>query len=532
MPAILTVCIFTQKRLTLLLKISKQRMKPTNDLFRLIKTLTRNEKGYFKKFAQLHGSGKNAEYLQLFDEIDKQTEEYDEEIVLKKFKNKPILKHLSATKTYLFQLIIRSLRAYYEQSIWSFKNESLTQSIEVLIEKGLYDIAEKQIEKQEEANMEQDDKLALIKLYKIQRSYISTFQVGKLNIFDNLHKTIDLLDTYKLSLTYSDLYLQVFTFLNTQNRVRSEEQKQEWEVFMQNPLLQQLPENATFHTCLHFYLTHFAYHAIMLNHEEQGRYIKLVMELWDAHPHIKKEQLIIFLSALNNYFIYCYTNNLLKEFERYLNVQTITGTSTSVQVVWFSHTGIWNMAIHIKQHSLEKCISLAESIHKQVLSDYSRIIKPSAEIALLSNCVIIYICNFRFEKALDIIQYLLDNKFKNIRKDVMVYLRIWYLIVHLELENDLMLEHALRSVKRYAINQEYFFEYEDLFIRFIYKYQNTIPSLRQELYVQLLESIEYLEANNEIERNFIQREGMHKLWVIHKISGENLLDIIQKQGEE
>ncbi|QQS30805.1 MAG: hypothetical protein IPM47_07730 [Sphingobacteriales bacterium] len=506
-------------------------MKPSNDLFRLIKTLTRSEKGYFKKFAQLHGSGKNSDYLRLFDEIDKQTDEYDEDLVLKKFKNKPILKHLSATKTYLFQLIIRSLRAYYEQTIWSFKNESVSQGIEVLIEKGLYDIADKLIEKQEEVNLKHDDKLALIKLYKIQRSYISTFQIGKLNVFDNLHKTIELIDTYRLSLNYSELYLQIFSFLNTQNNVRTEEQKKEWEQFIQNPLLQSLPENASFHTRLYFYLTHFAYHAIMQQFDEQGNNIRTVVALWDEHQHLKSEQLILFLSTLNNYFIYCYSHNFLEEFEQYLNNQTIAGNSTSVQAVWFSHTSNWNMAIHIKHHQVEKCVKLAENIHDQIRLQYSGIIKPSSEIALLGNCALIFICSFQFQKALDILEYLLNNKHKNIRKDLMVYFRLWYLIIHLELENDILLEHALRSVQRYAINQEYYFEYENLFIRFMRKYLNTPYSQRKELYSQLLEAIEELEDNNEIERNYIQREGLHKLWVKHKISGQNLLEIIQKQTE-
>ncbi len=58
-------------------------MKPSNDLFRLIKSLNKNEKGYFKKFVQLHSLGKNADYLLLFDEIDKQPDEYDEAKIVK-----------------------------------------------------------------------------------------------------------------------------------------------------------------------------------------------------------------------------------------------------------------------------------------------------------------------------------------------------------------------------------------------------------------------------------------------------------------
>ena len=41
------------------------------DLFQLIKSLNRSEKGYFKKFVSTHAKGE-AIYLRLFDAIEKQ----------------------------------------------------------------------------------------------------------------------------------------------------------------------------------------------------------------------------------------------------------------------------------------------------------------------------------------------------------------------------------------------------------------------------------------------------------------------------
>lgn len=42
----------------------------SDDLYRLIHSLTTEEKGYFKKFAKRHTSGGN-KYLQLFDDINR-----------------------------------------------------------------------------------------------------------------------------------------------------------------------------------------------------------------------------------------------------------------------------------------------------------------------------------------------------------------------------------------------------------------------------------------------------------------------------
>lgn len=91
-------------------------MKPNTDLFRLIKSLTRNEKGYFKKYAQVHGNTKNADYLLLFDEIDKQQDTYDEARLIARLKGKPMVHHLSVVKNYLFEMILKSLRSFHDQT--------------------------------------------------------------------------------------------------------------------------------------------------------------------------------------------------------------------------------------------------------------------------------------------------------------------------------------------------------------------------------------------------------------------------------
>ena len=90
-------------------------MKKPDDLFKLIKSLEKAEKGYFKKFAQTHNKGAEHQYLKLFDAIDQQLE-YNEPDLLKKFKSESFVKQLSVTKSYLWDLILKSQRAYRAQS--------------------------------------------------------------------------------------------------------------------------------------------------------------------------------------------------------------------------------------------------------------------------------------------------------------------------------------------------------------------------------------------------------------------------------
>jgi hypothetical protein len=58
-------------------------MKPSNELFKLVRSLTKSEKRFFKLSSSLQSGEKN--YLKIFDFIEKQ-EVYDEDELKKAFK--------------------------------------------------------------------------------------------------------------------------------------------------------------------------------------------------------------------------------------------------------------------------------------------------------------------------------------------------------------------------------------------------------------------------------------------------------------
>src|SRR4051812_29000847 len=86
----------------------------SNEVFLLIKSLSRNEKGYFKKYSSKHTLAEGNFYVELFDELDAQ-EEYDEEEI-KKHLGKKRTKNFPSEKNYLYKLILRSLNEFYHNN--------------------------------------------------------------------------------------------------------------------------------------------------------------------------------------------------------------------------------------------------------------------------------------------------------------------------------------------------------------------------------------------------------------------------------
>ena len=120
----------------------------SEDVFHLIKSLTKPEKRYFKMYASTGNVKSNTIYVRLFDAIEQQ-KLYDEQKLLKKI---PDLKpsYLSDTKNNLGELILESLQWYNSNKNVNARLRSLISNIEVLFTKGLFKQCIKQIKKAKE----------------------------------------------------------------------------------------------------------------------------------------------------------------------------------------------------------------------------------------------------------------------------------------------------------------------------------------------------------------------------------------------
>src|SRR5688572_15688154 len=138
-------------------------MKASDSLFRLIKSLNKSEKGYFKKFSSLHTKNGGRIYIRLFDAISR-LRKYDEEKLYYLFDSKKALKQLADTKNYLFDILLKSLQSYHSSMDVTFHN--ILQRIEVLYEKGLYKECNKILLKAKKAGLTYENHFVVLQLLR------------------------------------------------------------------------------------------------------------------------------------------------------------------------------------------------------------------------------------------------------------------------------------------------------------------------------------------------------------------------------
>ncbi len=109
---------------------------------RLIRSMTRPEKRYFKLFAGRHTVGGRNTSLLLFDAIAAM-EVYDEREIHVQFAGEAFLKRFTVTKHRLYDVVLASLEAFHSESSVDVKLNHQLHRVEILFQRGLNADAEK-----------------------------------------------------------------------------------------------------------------------------------------------------------------------------------------------------------------------------------------------------------------------------------------------------------------------------------------------------------------------------------------------------
>ena len=203
-------------------------------LFELIKRMTKQEKIFFQRFAQLSTNNKDKRYLQLFRAIEKQTkrqQKIDSTSLKKDFK------YLSADKGYLMQNLLKALAFFYEEERPKEQVKAWIRQIHVLKDKELIPAAQQLIRKAAQIAKEYNLWMDLVALKNIEISLIEPDAVGLVRLEILIQKKQAILRQEANYDEYIVLHYQIMHWQAQYYFVDTEEKEQKFEALENSELL-------------------------------------------------------------------------------------------------------------------------------------------------------------------------------------------------------------------------------------------------------------------------------------------------------
>jgi hypothetical protein len=509
--------------------------KIPDKLFRLIHSLSRSEKRYFKIMASHNAFGENSNYVKLFDAIDAM-EEYSEEDLARLFRKESFYKNPSIAKNRLYENILRSLDAFHAKSSVDVELRRMLHCAEILFSKSMYDESHAALVKARKIAIQYEKHHILLDISKWQKKLMERDSyAGK-----GLEDVISLLDEDNLLLKKISNYAEfwniksrLFLLLNKKGKVRDQEELKNFKKIIDNTLLKSENKALSYETRFLYNHIYSAYFFGIGDYQNSYRYIKKHLALIESKAEIFNEEPNKYFAVLSNMIYLCAQLRKFNEVAFYLSkLKGIPelmerGMTEDMEIKLFSSAYSAELSLYIQTGEFEKALEIIPVIESGIKKFNINKVRASY---FNFNIAIVYFASGDYSSSLKWINKLLNDNSIDANNDIHCFSRIFNLIIHLEMGNNEVIPYTLKSTYRYLDKRKRMYRFENVFLLFINQYlkaknnqqvKASYQSLKNELQVLLKDPFEkvvfeYFDFN---------------MWAESKVANRSFAQVVKSQLE-
>ncbi len=478
--------------------------KASDNLHKLIKSMSKPEKRYFKVFSSRHVIGDQNNYQILFDAIDK-LDEYDEDKLMRKFKNEAFIHRFSIAKSRLYQSILKSLDAFHSNSSVEAQLKRQLHCAEILYNKSLYDQSYKLLRSSKKVAEKYEKVTTLIEIRNWEKRLLEKDNYD--NVTDEdlaaiLTKDQDLVEILKTYDKLWNLKSQIFKTLYVKGKVRSESELKQFKAILDKTKHDQ--GAGLNHPGNMYLLNHLssAYYFGLGDYETCYPFLVKNIDLIQSKRHIFDEEPNVYMSVLTN-AIHVATR-LGKVEEAYGHIDLLEeaskaeneSTNEDREMRMFSISRSAQLNLLIQQGKFAEGLNMIPEIEEGLVK-YEEKLSSVRKASLYFNIAIAFFGHGDYNESLKWTNQLLNNIDIDKSQDIHCMGQILNLIIHLELGNKSLLPYTLRSTQRYLETRNKVYQFESVFLAFInevLKKRQTKPT--QELYAGLAKDLTKLKKDH------------------------------------
>jgi hypothetical protein len=497
-----------------------------DSLFQLIRSLTKAEKRYFK-VNSTHTIGEKNNYMRLFDALDK-LEEFDDAKFRQKFKNEPFIKYLAAEKNYLYELILKSLRAYRSDKSRYLKLLGLIQDIDLLNEKGLYEECEKRIKKAQKVAL--DSNYFHINALLIDWKFSLITKIGEENArerVDALHKEVE--ENARL---LSNFY--AYRELKNEMQIISKKDLVVQQTTDQEKLSEILNSHFVINPDLaesfiakqeYFNLMGRAYMIKKLFDEEYKIRVKH-LQLFDDNPEMKEEYTKNYKDALTNFLIISVRVNDFVGYENAIEKLGIGNSPEDFKEMKIINMG-GNQMFYLMNNSRWDEVLKLSNVLEDMIVKYHQSIYWTQIITIKYNAGCIQFLLGNYSNAVDKFDYIINEKQETYMGQLLAS-RILHIIGHYEISPPTVVEYLLGSTIRFSNKLQHNNQFNDIILKGIKKLIRTIDKGEtRQIMIQLRDDL--LQIFEEYQFGLALEETI--CWLISKLENRPTIDVVNERLE-
>lgn len=493
------------------------------ELHQLIKSLTPNEKKYFRRYRLKDAQKETSQAEMLFDVLD-EIADFDEEKILFRLKRLKLNKQVADTKNYLFEILTDTLVWYHKEDAAEFGSFYLLSKIRLLEDRGLEDEAAKFAEKLfprvlENGSFVEKWNVLGKNINHASNEFLAHKKSNYADITTWLDKRHDLLQQMQRCHEYDQLLIEQLGVMRKAMQARNDDDIQLLNSIFQNPIIQN-------HTSATSTDAQFVFHTIRLHHfqifqqwdEFYNEALQLVNRIKQNQPGTFEKMRILWAYAQLTQASYFMGN--WAQLELSLNeLQNIEVDNQTEKIARFTYYAQLTITLFdYKKDKQQLTATLEETV--QNLGKFKNRLRPDIRLAITITCVSAYVEYGNYSRAVDLSEDFLLNYDADIRLDALLMLYIYQFISHLELGNIVYVNNIIQNVYRYFLRNEYKGELENTLLKIFKKISEMADSAsHKEELEKLNHALDNADAPN---RQHLTLVPIVKSFLLAKMNGKKM----------
>jgi hypothetical protein len=497
-------------------------MRSKEDLFHLIKAMSKSEKRYFTLDAQKSGK-KGSKYLDLFQAINNM-DEYEESKLKKKFP-----KNLSSDKAYLYDAILRSMRDYRSSKSKAAQIKEMILDSRYLYERGLYSQCEERLKEAEDLALLMDDQLSSLEVIKEKRQLV--WDLRKKNYEEEIQSILlekeqslkHLNEEFKLLDLYDQLSTMVMKKLDLDDEDSRNALKQRFRI--EDMELEELPGSPR--AVRRFYLCAAIYYHLLGNFNKVELYYQKVVDWWDANPSYKDEEFYKYVVDISNLLHAWYRKGEFRKIPELLDkIQEETSTNVHDQKIVFHRLSMFKLLYFINSGQTAGIDNLIQEIEFG-LKEFK--VNPVSRLMLVINLAVLLFIHASYAECMEWCQRVIKGKKIDSRKNLQNGIYLLYLAAVYESEDLDVVENTIRAVQRFFQQDETITKQGAFELRVVDYFKKMINAPLNELNDVFRSFKDYLKeakANPDIKVNVGSMDELLLHWASSKIERRTVLQLL------
>jgi hypothetical protein len=270
-------------------------MKNEKLLFEIIKSMSMNEKRYFKIFCNRHIIGSQNKYVQLFTIFQKNKSFDDKSIVQSLIEHNYSLKFISSDMNYLKKILLKSLNEFHSEKTFEIKIKQQLISIEILFYKGLYQECLELINKAKKIKLYSESNYLMLELLNWEKK-CTGYSQGLIKAIE-VNNTIErCFNQIKIDQEITDIYYKSYLKKNNLEKIHKTKILLDFESLIKSEVLLNNNHFDSLRLNIYYNLIFSNYYHVKREFSNELNYLIKALSFFDVNEVYKYENPLDYIS--------------------------------------------------------------------------------------------------------------------------------------------------------------------------------------------------------------------------------------------